>query len=157
MIHQDCIRLQNFIIDLRLSYPDTESKHEHPMMSPVYKIKLFFVAAVLLMLGSHALLPHHHHFDSHFSHNQRLPVDSSHENSESPAFHCHAFNHLLDNGYHHKLIKFIQYQPFLAPVISEGLPSIGQHTIIKWKTPDIHIAAQGYDHFYSLRDPPALS
>lgn len=129
------------------------------MMSPGHKINRLFVTAIILMLGSHALLPHHHHFDSHYSHNYRLPLDSSHNHSESdhPAFHCHAFNHLLDNGYHHKLIKFIQYQPLLAPVISEGLPSIGQHTIIKWEIPDIQIAAQGYDHFYSLRDPPVLS
>ena len=129
------------------------------MISTGNKIKLLFVSAVVLMLGSHALLPHHHHFDSHYSHNYRLPLESSHNHSESddPAFHCHAFNHLLDNGYHHKLIKLIKYQPLVAPPVIESIPAIDRYTLIKWKIQDITFTAQGYDHLYSLRDPPALS
>lgn len=129
------------------------------MMSPGHKIHLLFVTAIMLMLGSHALLPHHHHFDSHYSHNYPLPVDSKHDHNESdnPATHCHAFNHLLDNGYHHKLIQFIQIHPLLAPVITEGFPPILKYTIIRRELPDHKIIAQGYDHSYSLRDPPAPS
>lgn len=129
------------------------------MISPAHKIKPLFVTAIILMLGSHALLPHHHHFDSHYSHKYPLPIDVKHEASESdtPNYHCHAFNHLLDDGYHHKLIKLLKFQFLVAPAIIESFFPIRRYTFIKWVYPDIKLIVQGYDHLYSLRDPPALS
>ena len=126
------------------------------MRSPGHKIRLLFVTSIILMLGSHSLLPHHHHYDSHFSHEYPLPVDSNPDAGESdnPGYHCHAFNHLLDDGYQHRLIKLIRYQPLFAPAITKNLPVIKECTIIRWEIPNIKLVAQGYDHYYSLRDPP---
>jgi len=129
------------------------------MISPGNKIKILFVTAVILMVGSHALLPHHHHYDSHYSHKYPLPVESNydHSDSDSPGYHCHAFNHLLDDGYPHKLIKLIKYQPLFAPTITESFKHIERYIIIKWEIPDVRLVLQGYDRSYSLRDPPILS
>ncbi len=128
-------------------------------MSLGHKIRLLFVTATILMLGSHALVPHHHHFDSHHSHGHSLPIESHHHanESENPEYHCHSFNHLLDDGYHHKLTQLIKYQPLVAPPVNEGFPSTPIHTTVKWEISDIKRIAHGYDHLYSLRDPPALS
>ena|GEM_PF-3691698 len=129
-------------------------------MSLGHKIRLLFVTATILMLGSHALVPHHHHFDSHHSHGHSLPFESDQPTNESgnSEYHCHSFNHLLDDGYHHKLIQLIKYQPLVAPPANECFPSTPLHTTVKRETPETKpIIAQGYDHLYSLRDPPALS
>lgn len=128
-------------------------------MSLGHKIRLLFLTASILMLGSHALVPHHHHYDSHHTHSHSLPFESDHHanETESPEYHCHSFNHLLDDGYHHKLTQLIKYQPLVAPPANECFPSTPIHSQLKWEIPDIKLIAQGYDHLYSLRDPPAFS
>ena len=52
------------------------------------KIKLSLVWLIGLMLFSHAVIPHHHHFDSVFEHSQ----ETNHSDEKSQ--HCHAFNDL---------------------------------------------------------------
>jgi len=56
------------------------------------KIKLTLIWLISLMLFSHAVIPHHHHFDSVFEHSQ----ESDHSNEKSQ--HCHAFNDLYNTN-----------------------------------------------------------
>ena len=55
-------------------------------------INLSLVWLISLMLLSHVLIPHHHHYDSVFEHQQNHDNDKQH--SEDNATHCHAFNQL---------------------------------------------------------------
>jgi len=56
-------------------------------------INLSLVWLISLMFLSHALIPHHHHYDSVLEHHQRHDGDKHH--SEDDATHCHAFNQLI--------------------------------------------------------------
>ncbi len=56
-------------------------------------INLSLVWLISLMFLSHALIPHHHHYDSVFEHHQGHDSDKQH--SEDDASHCHAFNQLV--------------------------------------------------------------
>jgi hypothetical protein len=75
-----------------------------------YKIKILFITFLSLLLGSHALMPHHHHYDSFFLHGHPYASDIELDNhkSNSPDYHCHAFNNISDNGSQDKLAE----QPF---------------------------------------------
>ncbi len=54
----------------------------------------FFVLIAGIIIFAHAVIPHHHHFDSIESHwdssANNTPSADSHE--ENPETHCHAFN-----------------------------------------------------------------
>ena len=64
------------------------------MMKQIHKTAgLGFIGTIVLMILMHALIPHHHHFDSVFEHNQQTGQASQH--SEDNPLHCHAFNELV--------------------------------------------------------------
>lgn len=59
------------------------------MQKGIKNINITLVWLIGLMLFSHAVIPHHHHFDSVFDHSHQ------NEQSDSNSKQCHAFNYLL--------------------------------------------------------------
>ena len=55
-------------------------------------IKSTLIWLISLMIFSHVVIPHHHHFDSLLEHNK---TKQSNQHSEESASHCHAFNILI--------------------------------------------------------------
>ncbi len=63
------------------------------------KIVLMLLAGLIILF--HAIIPHHHHFDSIESHPENLECETTNTNShnENPDMHCHAFNLIFsENG-----------------------------------------------------------
>ena len=72
---------------------------------------LIFIGLATIVIFAHAILPHHHHFDSLFSHHEKETSDSCHQENhpEDNAEHCHAFNDLV--------IEKIRHSKTITPII----------------------------------------
>ncbi|MFC0876194.1 hypothetical protein ACE01N_06350 [Saccharicrinis sp. FJH2] len=59
-------------------------------------IGLLFILLSGILISAHELIPHHHHFDSVYSHTSESPFknidDNQHSDHEDSSTHCHAFN-----------------------------------------------------------------
>tara|TARA_R110001583_G_scaffold10417_12_gene47977 strand:- start:37064 stop:37462 length:399 start_codon:yes stop_codon:yes gene_type:complete len=57
-------------------------------------ISKFLILIAGLIIFAHAVIPHHHHFDSIDAHseNSECKTSNSDMHSENPETHCHAFN-----------------------------------------------------------------
>jgi hypothetical protein len=72
---------------------------------------LIFIGLASLVIFTHAILPHHHHFDSLFSHHEEEASDSCHQENhpEDKAEHCHAFNDLV--------VEKIRHSKTVTPIV----------------------------------------
>jgi len=66
------------------------------MLKGTKNIHLIFVWLIGLMLFTHGITPHHHHFDSIFEHASENNHSDGHSD-EDPS-HCHAFNDMVFVG-----------------------------------------------------------
>ncbi len=64
------------------------------MRKRIKNINLLLMWLIGLMFFTHAVIPHQHHFDSIYEHNQHGSTHNSEPHEESP-LHCHAFNDLI--------------------------------------------------------------
>ena len=61
----------------------------------------FFILIAGLIIFAHAVIPHHHHFDSIEAHPENLECETTNwdRHNENPDTHCHAFNLIIsENG-----------------------------------------------------------
>ncbi len=57
-----------------------------------YHISFFFIALCTLYLIGHEVIPHHHHFDTVYSHQHGHSDAEDNQHHEDQSTHCHAFN-----------------------------------------------------------------
>jgi len=57
----------------------------------------FLILIAGLFIFAHAVIPHHHHFDSIEAHSENLECETtnSDRHNENPDTHCHAFNFII--------------------------------------------------------------
>lgn len=120
---------------------------------------LFFLAGMILF--AHAVIAHHHHFDSLLSHHESAACESHpNESNEDAAEHCHAFNNIVLERTNDNLQKlslnlpnFHVDIPKLNLKTGDAVPApeinkIYFHSILPRK---LHLTSQ-----QQLRAPPAL-
>ena len=91
-------------------------------------INLTLMWFIGLLLLSHAIIPHHHHFDSIFDHKQQT------EHSDEHSQHCHAFNILFSDNVDsfiksisiHNDINSVIFYGDLAPQLCNHKPNVKQ-------------------------------
>jgi len=118
-----------------------------------------FIAGLIIL--AHTVVPHHHHFDFLFSHQDIEQCDRADQNnnSEIPDTHCHAFNLLVvdkDHGHAkiHSLPVDLHADFFLLPASTNTIVEA-----INIPTTFLHIFTfkeQYYSSCLSLRGPPFL-
>ncbi|WP_159518619.1 hypothetical protein [Sunxiuqinia indica] len=57
----------------------------------------FLILITGIIIFAHAVIPHHHHFDSVEAHSENLECESTNtvKHNENPDTHCHAFNLII--------------------------------------------------------------
>lgn len=57
----------------------------------------FLILIAGLIIFAHAVVPHHHHFDTIESHLENIDCERTNtaKHDENPDTHCHAFNHII--------------------------------------------------------------
>ena len=57
----------------------------------------FFILIAGIIIFAHAVVPHHHHFDSVEAHPENLECENTRhdKHNENPDTHCHAFNLII--------------------------------------------------------------
>ncbi len=87
------------------------------MRKRIKNINLLLMWLIGLMFFTHAVIPHQHHFDSIYEHNQHGSTHNSEPHEESP-LHCHAFNDLII----YKTVSFsnITASPVLTAIVVEN-------------------------------------
>jgi hypothetical protein len=57
----------------------------------------FLILVAGIIIFAHAVIPHHHHFDSIEAHQENLECENTNpdKHNENPDTHCHAFNLII--------------------------------------------------------------
>lgn len=125
-------------------------------------IKVLIVWLVGLMITAHEIVPHHHHYDSIYSHEVNdtgTPVHGEHEKQQDSSKHCHAFNESIVNWVDYNRISFQPLNQLLdiisiSPEILEPFNNgYFEYRFICDISPFIHFVI--YES--PLRAPPALA
>lgn len=126
-------------------------------------IKILIVWLAGLMIMAHEIIPHHHHYDSIYSHVEYDPCTKGHDHDEKQeedgSQHCHAFNESIVNWTDYSKINFHPLTQLLEIILIPSETSeLFNNNYFKYHftydiSPFIH-----YIFLESpLRAPPALS
>ncbi|MFB6342292.1 hypothetical protein ACE1ET_11225 [Saccharicrinis sp. FJH62] len=85
-------------------------------------IGLLFILLSGILISAHELIPHHHHFDSVYSHTSESPFkttpDTQHGNHEDSSSHCHAFNDSFVDRILTARYNFVQPEYFFIAIVN---------------------------------------
>lgn len=119
---------------------------------------LVLIAGIIIF--AHAVVPHHHHFDSIDAHseNSECETSNSERHGEKPKTHCHAFNIIVSEKSNNVFVKlslasqlhFDLFNIETKPTIALNINSV-IHTIYFGFSPLKQIFLTNH----SLRAPPA--
>lgn len=114
-----------------------------------------------LILFNHAVLPHHHHFDSLFSHqnNTECSNSQSEEQNEDSDSHCHAFNDIIFEKVNSLLVQTQNVSNYNLFYVSSKVTSgvVIESTDLFYLSFNIVPPRQYFYTNSSLRAPPSLS
>jgi len=125
-------------------------------------IKILIVWLAGLMITAHEIVPHHHHYDSIYSHEEYDPCNSGRdqqEKQEDGSEHCHAFNESIVDWVDYSKINFHPLTQLLEIIlVSQEILEHFNNGYFEYQficdiSPFIHFI------FYEspLRAPPALA
>ncbi len=117
---------------------------------------ILFIGISVLIMFFHSVIPHHHHFDSLFTHFEKVhsPEKGCNGNGEDSPGHCHAFNELAVD----KIVSSNGFAPELTAILDNEQEIIIPRNIdISGFQTEISVKAVTVFLFKPLRAPPGLS
>ena len=125
-------------------------------------IKILIVWLAGLIITAHGIVPHHHHFDSVFSHVENEPCTPGHDEEEKQeedgSQHCHAFNESIIDWVDyskinfHPLTQLLEIILIIPEILEQFNNSYFEYHFTYDISPYIHFIFYGSP----LRAPPAF-
>lgn len=121
---------------------------------------IFLILIAGLIICAHAVIPHHHHFDSIEAHPENLECETTNTDShnENPDTHCHALNIVVSEKANRRAVTVtIALKPFLDLFTVPHKPDL--KLTIKEIIQPIYLGVSPPEQIFltnhSLRAPPA--
>ncbi|MGM0531312.1 MAG: hypothetical protein ACQER7_08170 [Bacteroidota bacterium] len=123
------------------------------------KISIYFLGLIGLLFLAHAVVPHHHHYDSNSIPVHPSTEDCQHESngSKETDYHCHAFNNLVVDNYRDQLVQIINHYPDFAIHHTEFVLFSKETEEVAYRTFNYRTINQYYYLSHHLRAPPFFS
>lgn len=121
------------------------------------KFVLILLAGLVMLL--HAIIPHHHHFDSYSDHNNTNKTETTGESSTEANTHCHALNNIVFTKANSiSLDTNSAFNALLFVITAFNLIKLCNYGVLLTTFPikDIVILKQYLSTDLSFRGPPAL-
>lgn len=120
------------------------------------KFVLILLAGLVMLL--HAIIPHHHHFDSYSDHNNTNKTETTGESSTEADKHCHALNNIVFTKANSITIDTnTAFNALLFVITAFNLVKLYERVLLTtFPIKDIVILKQYLSSELSFRGPPAL-
>ena len=124
-------------------------------------IKILIVGFIGLMVAAHEIVPHHHHYDSLYSHEEYDTCSPDHDKQEKQqdgSEHCHAFNESIVDWVDYSKINFHPLSQLLEIILVPPgiLEQFNNNYFEYYFTCDISPFIHFIFYESPLRAPPAL-